>query len=81
MKQSFDSFVAVGILRRGIVAGYWTIEDLDKPPQGTKQNLDEWAKHPMASNLRTNNAAYKNLLRIADLELGSDPDVEPEFIL
>ena len=50
MKLTFDQVSASKILRDGIAKGYWTLEDLDNPPPGTKLNLAEFRRHPMAVN-------------------------------
>ncbi len=35
MKQLQDTASTIKTLRDGIVKGYWTLEDLDKPPPGS----------------------------------------------
>ena len=47
MKRLYDQATIWETLRRGVEQGYWTIEDLDKPPRG-------YAGDP---------AKYQNLLR------------------
>lgn len=34
MKQAFDTSAIIGILRRGVEAGHWTVEQLDHPSLG-----------------------------------------------
>ena len=75
MKASFDKAAAIKILRDGVTKGYWTVEQLDNPPPGTKMLLHEWSRHPMNKNLKTEQPSYRNLLR--DVE----DNQEPDFIL
>ena len=75
MKASFDKAAAMKILRDGVTKGYWTVEQLDNPPPGTKMLLHEWSRHPMNKNLKTEQPSYRNLLR--DVE----DNQEPDFIL
>ena len=72
MKQSFDHAAAMKILRDGVTKGYWTIEQLDNPPPGTKMLLREWLRHPMNQNLKTEQPTYRNLLRDAEDNKDSD---------
>jgi len=75
MKQTFDYAAAMKILRDGVAKGYWTVEQLDGPPPGTKMLLHEWSRHPMNKNLKTEQPTYRNLLR--DVE----DNQEADFIL
>ena len=75
MKRTFDHAAAMKILRDGVTKGYWTAEQLDNPPPGTKMLLHEWSRHPMNKNLKTEQPSYRNLLR--DVE----DNQEPDFIL
>jgi hypothetical protein len=63
MKLTFDHLAASKILRDGITKGYWTLEDLDCPPPGTKENLETFRRHPMAANYTGRFPSYRNLLR------------------
>jgi len=63
MKLSFDHAAALKILWHGLSKNYWTLEQLDTPPPGTKLTLDEWKRHPMNKNLRIDPPTYRNLLR------------------
>ncbi len=73
MKQTFDHAAAMKILRDGVSKGYWTVEQLDSPPPGTKMLLHEWSRHPMNKNLKTEQPSYRNLLR--DAEDNQEPDL------
>ena len=75
MKASFDKAAAMKILRDGVAKGYWTVEQLDNPPPGTKMLLWEWSRHPMNNNLKTEHPSYRNLLRDAE------DNQEADFIL
>ena len=72
MKQTFDHAAAMKILRDGVAKGYWTVEQLDNPPPGTKMLLHEWSRHPMNQNLKTEQPTYRNLLRDAEDNQDSD---------
>ena len=72
MKASFDKAAAMKILRDGVTKGYWTVEQLDNPPPGTKMLLREWSRHPMNKNLKTEQPTYRNLLRDAEDNQDSD---------
>jgi len=78
MKLTFVQLSASKILRDGIAKGYWTLEDLDNPPPGTKLNLAEFRRHPMAVNYTGRFPEYKNLLRVS----GKTEEIpEDDFIL
>ena len=72
MKASFDKTAALKILRDGLAKGYWTVQQLDYPPPGTKMLLKEWSRHPMNQNLKTEQPCYRNLLRDAEDNQDSD---------
>jgi len=72
MKASFDKAAAMKILRNGVTKGYWTVDQLDNPPPGTKMLLKEWSRHPMNKNLKTEQPQYRNLLRDAENNQHSD---------
>ena len=72
MKLSFDKTAALKILRDGLAKGYWTIQQLDDPPPGTKMLLKEWSRHPLNKNLKTEQPRYRNLLRDAEDNQDSD---------
>ena len=39
MKQAFDLSSVILALRKGVEAGHWTVEDLDRAPSGRSPNL------------------------------------------
>ena len=45
MKPAFDLTEVRLLLRRGIEAGHWTLEDLDRPSMGWKENADRFRLH------------------------------------
>ena len=61
--QRFNEIDALKALRDGRDKGYWTVEQLDDPPPGTKMLLHEWSRHPLNKNLKTEQPSYRNLLR------------------
>jgi hypothetical protein len=73
--QRFNEIDALKALRDGAKKGYWTVEQLDSPPPGTKLTLDEYKRHPMNQNLKTDPPSYRNLLRDAE------DNQEPDFVL
>ena len=73
--QRFNEIDALKALRDGHEKGYWTVEQLDDPPPGTKLAIDEWKRHPMNKNLKLDPPRYRNLLRDAE------DNQEPDFIL
>ena len=45
MKKALDLVQMRKLLQDGIAKGYWTMEDLDKPPPGYIQALADWKTH------------------------------------
>ena len=70
--QRFNEIDALKALRDGRDKGYWTVDQLDSPPPGTKLTLDEFRRHPMAVNFKGEFPAYRNLLRDAEDNQDSD---------
>lgn len=70
--QRFNEIDALKALRDGHEKGYWTVEQLDDPPPGTKLAIDEWKRHPMNKNLKLDPPRYRNLLRDAEDNQDSD---------
>jgi hypothetical protein len=66
MKRTFDTASAVKILRDGITKGYWTLEDLDTPPQGTQMNFADYRRYCAAQRYIGKEPVYRNLLRDAE---------------
>ena len=65
MKKAFDITEVRLLLRRGIEAGYWTLEDLDQPSWGWQQNAKAFRLHYP----KYQQPEYRNPLR--------DPEPEP----
>ena len=63
MKKSFDYASACKILRDGVEKGYWTLEDLDKAPPGTAENIKEYKRFLASSGYVGVVPEYRNLLR------------------
>jgi len=76
--QRFNEIDALKALRDGLAKGYWTVEQLDNPPPGTKLVLDEFRRHPMAKNYKGQFPSYRNLLRDAAKPQATSED---DFIL
>ena len=66
MKRTFDPLAARDLLRRGIHKGYWTLEDLDKPPQGAELNFAEYRRFLALQKACVQAPVYRNLLRDDD---------------
>ena len=65
MKKAFDLTEVRLLLRRGIQAGHWTLEDLDQPSPGWQQNAKSFRLH----HPKYPQPEYVNPLR--------DPEPEP----
>lgn len=59
MKPAFDLAEVRLLLRRGLEAGYWTIDQLDEPSPGWKLNARHFAMHYP----KCQQPQYRNLLR------------------
>lgn len=59
MKKTFDPLEVRLLLRRGVEAGYWTVEQLDQPSNGWKMNAKAFALHYP----KYQQTQYRNLLR------------------
>ena len=59
MKKAFDPLEVRLLLRRGVEAGYWTVEQLDQPSNGWKMNARAFALHYP----KYQQPQYRNLLR------------------
>ena len=68
MKHAFDRASVLRTLRNGVEKGYWTVEDLDQPPEYTRYSFRE-RKKALINSLGTNfnqgihMPKYRNLLR------------------
>ena len=68
MKQAFDLTEVRLLLRKGIEAGHWTLEDLDTPSMGWAENAKSFRlHHPLYVQHE-----YRNPLR----DVPSEPSVE-----
>ena len=59
MKKAFDPLEVRLLLRRGVEAGYWTVEQLDQPSMGWRMNAKSFALHYP----KYQQPQYRNLLR------------------
>ena len=59
MKQAFDPTSVRLTLRKGIEKGYWTLEQLDQPSMGWKENAERFRRHYP----KYEQPVYRNLLR------------------
>ena len=71
--QRFSPYDAAKVLRDGIKKGLWTLEDLDKPPPGTRLSFAEYRRFLADQNYVGKEPVYKNLLR--ELEDNPKDDV------
>lgn len=73
MKQAFDPTSVRLTLRKGVEAGYWTVEDLDTPSMHWQENAKIFRRH----NPNAPQPQYKNLLRSEDPSQPPAARVEP----
>ena len=73
MQKAFDPTSVRLTLRKGVEAGYWTVEDLDTPSMGWQENAKIFRLH----NPNAPQPQYKNLLRSEDPSQPPAPRVEP----
>ena len=59
MNQAFDPTSVRLTLRKGIEKGYWTLEDLDTPSMGWKENAERFQRNYP----KYQQPLYRNLLR------------------
>ena len=59
MKPAFDITSVLITLRKGVEAGYWTVEQLDQPSMGWRMNAKSFALHYP----KYQQPQYRNLLR------------------
>ena len=69
MERVFDQLSVIRILKEGIKKGYWTLEDLDTPPPGWLEVVNDCKGNPLFPK-GYQGPEYKNLARI---ELPSKP--------
>lgn len=72
MKPAFDPTSVRRTLRRGVEAGYWTVEDLDTPSMHWQENAKIFRRH----NPNAPQPQYKNILREDDPSQPPAPRVE-----
>lgn len=58
MKKAFDIAEVIALLRRGIAAGHWTLQDLDVPSRGWVITMEDAKRIPGFTP-----PTYRNLLR------------------
>jgi hypothetical protein len=58
MKKAFDTAEVITLLRRGIAAGHWTLQDLDVPSRGWVITMEDAKRIPGFTP-----RPYRNLLR------------------
>jgi hypothetical protein len=75
LKRTYSTEDAIRVLRDGIAKGYWTLEDLDTPPPGTKLTFAEYRRYCSTQGFTGKTPVYRNLLR--ELE----DNQEDDFIL
>ena len=46
MEQLFDQVSLIKTLKGGIKKGYWSLEDLDRPPPGWKEVVNDCKGNP-----------------------------------
>jgi hypothetical protein len=59
MNKAFDIASVMITLRKGVEKGYWTVEQLDEPSVGWRQNAKSFALH----HPKYKQPTYRNLLR------------------
>lgn len=72
MNQAFDPTSVRRTLRKGVEAGYWTVEDLDTPSMHWQENAKIFRLH----NPNAPQPQYKNLLREPEPSQPPAPRVE-----
>ena len=65
MKQLFDQASLVKTLKGGIKKGYWSLEDLDRPPPGWTECINN-TKGNKAFPQGYQGIKYKNLARVKE---------------
>ena len=65
MKQLFDQASLIKTLKGGIKKGYWSLEDLDRPPPGWTECINN-TKGNKAFPQGYQGIKYKNLARVKE---------------
>ena len=63
MEQLFDQASLIKTLKGGIKKGYWSLEDLDRPPPGWKEVVNDCKGNPLFPN-GYQGVEYQNLARV-----------------
>ena len=84
MQKLFDISV-IKTLKDGIKKGRWSLEDLDKPPPGWKEVVNDCKGNPLFPQ-GYKGVKYQNLARVEEpkppeekVELTSPKDLPPDF--
>ena len=67
MEQLFDQASLIKTLKGGIKKGYWSLEDLDRPPPGWKEVVNDCKGNPLFPQ-GYKGVEYKNLARLEELK-------------
>jgi len=65
MKKAFDQITVIKSLKDGIRKGYWTINDLDKPPPGWTEVMNDCKGNPLFPQ-GYQGVEYQNLARVKE---------------
>jgi len=65
MKKAFDQITVIKTLKDGIRKGYWTINDLDKPPPGWTEVMNDCKGNPLFPQ-GYQGVEYQNLARVKE---------------
>ena len=68
MKKAFDNITVIKSLKDGIKKGYWTINDLDKPPPGWTEVMNDCKGNPLFPQ-GYQGVEYQNLARVKEPKL------------
>ena len=63
MEQLFDQASLIKTLKSGIKKGYWSLEDLDRPPPGWKEVVNDGKGNPLFPQ-GYQGVKYRNLARV-----------------
>jgi len=75
MQKAFDLTEVRLLLRRGINSGHWTLEDLDTPSMGWKENAERFRRdYPLYVQ-----PTYRNPLRDDDVPASVQPTSPRDF--
>ena len=63
MERMFDQASLIKTIKDGIKKGYWSLEDIDKPPQGWTEVVNDCKGNPLFPQ-GYQGVEYKNLARV-----------------